>query len=107
MKKLLILIFLLFNPLAYATQTVGYVPVTTTGSPTPVIQDSDIQDSSNSPNTKISFMSIPNVGNVGIGTANPGATLDIQGTLSRIRMQSPDGTEYKCHPANGGSFTCS
>lgn len=45
--------------------------------------------------------------NVGIGSVNPGQALDVQGTLSYIGMQSPDGTHYKCKPANGGTWGCS
>jgi hypothetical protein len=42
--------------------------------------------------------------NVGIGSTNPGQVLDVQGTLMNIR--SPNGTVYKCGPANGGTWGC-
>jgi hypothetical protein len=48
-------------------------------------------------------------GNVGIGTSSIHNTgLDIQGTGAYISMQSADGTQWKCKPANTtGVFTCS
>lgn len=45
--------------------------------------------------------------NVGIGTSNPGQILDINGTSSKIRMRSPNGTVWNCQPADTtGAFTC-
>jgi hypothetical protein len=50
-------------------------------------------------------------GNVGIGSITPVAKVDIAGTSTTtdvIRMQSADGTFWKCKPANTtGAFTCS
>jgi len=70
MKYILFLI-LLIPSIAHATctTTVGQIPVTTTGSPTPQICDGDITDIS---------------GNVGIGSTNPGYTLDVKGTNNRF-----------------------
>lgn len=49
-------------------------------------------------------------GNIGIGSIAPVAALDIPGTsatVNVIRMQSADGTFWKCKPANAtGVFTC-
>lgn len=71
MKKILLFIILLIPSIALATctTTVGKIPVTTTGTPTPIICDGDITDIG---------------GNIGIGSSSPGATLDVQGTLNRF-----------------------
>lgn len=44
-------------------------------------------------------------GNVGIGSANPGQVLDVNGTLARFK--SPNGTHWNCGPNNSGTWGCS
>lgn len=57
--------------------------------------------------TTTSALTVMN-GNVGIGTWKPGAALQVNGTSSKYRAQSADGTFWNCQPANTtGVFTCS
>lgn len=84
MKTILLLSFLLFNTLCYANLTVGNIPVTKTGGTVPAVEDSGL--------TYVN-------GNLGIGSINPGKTLDIQGTV-RI-----SGTSQISFSPNGGILT--
>lgn len=68
MNKIIILLsFLLISNLSYASLTVSNVPKTKTGGTSPALEDSSISN--------------PSSGNVGIGSTNPGAKLDVNGTV--------------------------
>lgn len=66
MKKLTILFLLLFATTSYASLTVNNIPQTKTGGSSPAVKNSTIWQVN---------------GNVGIGSPNPGQSLDVTGTV--------------------------
>lgn len=71
--RLIILLFLyfIFMSSSWAVINNGYVPVAKTTTPTATFQQGSIYDTGTS----------SGAGNVGIGSANPGATLDVNGSV--------------------------
>lgn len=84
MRKLLILIMTLMVSVtsAYATLTVGQVPVTKTGGTTPTLQNGSITDTGTS----------AGAGNVGVGSTNPQQALDVNGNINTNGFISITGT---------------
>ena len=88
-----LLILLTLKTLCWSsTLTAGYTPVVAQGGTTPQLQNASIYDTGTNSGS----------GNVGIGSTNPGKTLDIQGTV-RANGFFESGIPVS---TGGGSYAC-